>query len=47
MKWFKELYEFVSNKISSELYSVSLKDLDKIKNTKPTFKKNQKWLMEE
>ncbi|PWH10277.1 transketolase [Bacteroidetes bacterium SCGC AAA795-G10] len=39
MKWFKELYEFVSNKISSDLYSISVKDLEKIKNIKPTFKK--------
>ena len=39
MKWFKDLYEFVSNKISSDLYSVSLKDLEKINNTQPTYKK--------
>ncbi len=39
MKWFKDLYEFVSNKISSDLYSVSLKDLEKINNIQPTYKK--------
>ena len=38
MKWFKDLYEFVSNKISSDLYSVSLKDLEKINNVQPTYK---------
>ena len=38
MKWFKDLYEFVSNKISSDLYSVSLKDLEKINNIQPTYK---------
>ncbi len=42
MKWFKELYEFVSNKISSDLYSISSKDLEKIKNIQPTFKKDSK-----
>ena len=31
IKWFKELYEFVSNKISSDLYSISEKDLEKLK----------------
>ena len=40
MKWFKDLYEFVSNKISSDLYSVSLKDLEKINNIQPTYKKD-------
>ena len=39
MKWFKDLYEFVSNKISSDLYSVSSKDLEKINNIQPTYKK--------
>ena len=39
MKWFKDLYEFVSNKISSDLYSVSLKDLEKINNIQPAYKK--------
>ena len=39
MKWFKDLYEFVSNKISSDLYSFSLKDLEKINNIQPTYKK--------
>ena len=42
MKWFKELNEFVSDKISSNLYSISEKDLDKVKNTNPTFKKESK-----
>ena len=37
MKWFKELYEFVSNKISSDLYSISVKDLEKINKIQPTF----------
>ena len=39
IKWFKDLYEFVSNKISSNLYSLSAKDLEKINNIQPTFKK--------
>ena len=42
IKWFKELNEFVSDKISSNLYSISEKDLDKVKNTNPTFKKESK-----
>ncbi|MFL2600706.1 MAG: thiamine pyrophosphate-dependent enzyme [Flavobacteriaceae bacterium] len=39
IKWFKDLYEFVSNKISSNLYCLSEKDLEKINNIQPTFKK--------
>ena len=39
IKWFKDLYEIVSNKISSNLYSLSAKDLEKINNIQPTFKK--------
>ena len=39
IKWFKDLYAFVSNKISSNLYSLSAKDLEKINNIQPTFKK--------
>ncbi len=42
IKWFKELYEFVSNKISSNLYSHPLKDLEKISCTKPIFEKESK-----
>ena len=42
IKWFKELYEFVSNKISSDLYSHPLKDLEKINCTKPIFEKESK-----
>ena len=42
MKWFKELYEFVSKKISSNLYSISVNDLEKINNIQPTFKKDSK-----
>ena len=42
IKWFKELYEFVSNKISSDLYSHPLKDLEKIKCIKPIFEKESK-----
>ena len=42
IKWFKELNEFVSDKISSNLYSISEKDLDKVNNTNPTFKMESK-----
>ena len=39
MKWFRDLYQFVSNKISSDLYSVSVNDLEKINNIQPIYKK--------
>ena len=39
MKWFRDLYQFVSNKISSDLYSVSENDLEKINNIQPIYKK--------
>ena len=42
IEWFKELNEFVSDKISSNLYSISEKDLNKVKDINPTFKKESK-----
>ena len=42
IEWFKELNEFVSDKISSNLYSISEKDLNKVNDINPTFKKESK-----
>ena len=42
MKWFKELYEFVSNKISSNLYSHPLKDLERLTILNQFLKKESK-----